>query len=76
MVTRIRMTNDSSSQFSRSRSRETLGDVDPAGLVPVVNKVERLATTPRFRCATIRLAPFAASGGERGKAETAILLAI
>ncbi len=28
------MTNDSSSQFSCSRSRETL-DVDPAGLVPI-----------------------------------------
>ncbi len=39
----------------------------------MVNQVERLATTPRFSCVTIRLAPLAAGGGERGKAENCYL---
>ncbi len=41
--------------------------------MPVVNKVERLVTTSRFRCVIVRLAPFAAGGGERGKADCYVI---
>jgi len=45
------------------------GYVNPTGLVPVVNEVERLAMLSDSAPKTVRLAPIAAGGGDRGKAE-------
>ncbi len=43
-----------------------LFDLDPIRACSVVNKVEKL---DRKQNSSLRLAPFAASGGERGKGE-------
>ncbi len=52
--------------YSFSTSLFRLFDLDPIRACSVVNKVEKL---DRKQNSSFRLAPFAAGGGERGKAD-------